>query len=1160
MRRLTRTVFTTVSLATFLSLTSVHSYAVQPAIQILGVMKQKDQWQVGTVDNQGDKYCAMVGNFDQASVLAFARNPAGFGSLAIEFREDMFTKGKDYEVQLTVDTGIPMTFTGKASNARSLVIQIGQDSAVYNALSTSKTLRFSSAAIDAKFALSKFSAGYKKLVNCATDLMPIDPSVPQMAAVKVGDVEAVEMTDDRLAKAVLEEAKTTTTAEPVKMAAKADTAGNEITAAATEEPQEEKKSFFGKIFGKFKGSDSTQEAEQPVETAEVTGTSDIDSGAKKKPALVAKAETPLKPLPKPVAAQKAAASDAITEDVTAEVKTESVTAEAPLAETQPQPETIEAKPAPRKLLAAVNGGGLTAPAMPEKTGLSAREMEAQQTAALQKAIHGKENEIAVLAAVRAQAARNEFAAAELQQKIFSRKAGEVLMERDLLEKQAAEEAKAATDVALKTDKTKAEAVKTVQADKAAMEAKRLSALKQKDAELAKLEAEKVASDKALADKLAEMQAKFGAEKAALETERDTLKQKLAAAQNVTETVLPEKTAALATGQKRVQDLEQKLGSAETARQDLAQTLSDMEAQNQKLLATLQQKEQALKDTSADVVVLAKQQKEMAALQKQLAEKSMQSAALEEALTAEKAKASAALAAAVGEKDTALDTLETRLSEAEAGRKLEGERAAKLEEARIEAEKKVAALEASLAEAKAKADAEMAAAAAAAASQAAAEAEAKMKAEMVIAKEKAEAEASLKAEQMSQEQQAALEAKLALEKKELAVANEKALMQAETEIALLKEEKERLQNQLADKAKAQTEAVKLSRTEQKPVAAAIPAPKPVSVERIPGTDVALAVSKIEPAAGTMDVEVFDPPVTAMPVVPMRPAMQMQAPVLTAPIAAPMQNNSAANRAESFLDGIMKHHVPAGTAAAVGKPQAPAAMPMQKTAPVSMQQQPLVAAPTSTVAPVKPALMPVATPMAGSDRKDISLETLLDQAGVRGAVFTPMTTPGIRQWSLGSINGMYEELPTTNGAFERAVSKYINRYEQDCPQQLSVQMGRPQKTAAGLMAQGSMHCDMPGNAYSTAMIFVEDNKTFGALLHSGQVADLAQVKSLGDNLYYALSASGGIAGATMPQKAVAMPQMQPANDFPPPVTEQPAMRFNLRNAAPQQADEFETVVVQ
>ena len=126
MRRLTRTVFTTVSLATFLSLTSVHSYAVQPAIQILGVMKQKDQWQVGTVDNQGDKYCAMVGNFDQASVLAFARNPAGFGSLAIEFREDMFTKGKDYEVQLTVDTGIPMTFTGKASNARSLVIQIGR--------------------------------------------------------------------------------------------------------------------------------------------------------------------------------------------------------------------------------------------------------------------------------------------------------------------------------------------------------------------------------------------------------------------------------------------------------------------------------------------------------------------------------------------------------------------------------------------------------------------------------------------------------------------------------------------------------------------------------------------------------------------------------------------------------------------------------------------------------------------------------------------------------------------------------------------------------------------------------------------------------------------------------------------------------------------------
>ena len=1183
MRRLSRTVFTTVSIAAFLSLTSVHSYAVQPAIQILGVMKQKDQWQVGTVDNQGDKYCAMVGNFDQASVLAFARNPSGFGSLAIEFREDMFTKGKDYEVQLAVDTGIPMTFTGKASNARSLVMQIGQDSAMYNALSTSKSLRFTSSAIDATFGLEKFSGSYKKLVNCATDLMPVDPSVPQMAAVAVDDVEAVDMMDQRLAEAVAAEA-TIKTDKTAKTAMPAEAVDAEMVALA-DAPQgtEKKKSFLGKFFGKFKGSDGAEMTDQPSATAETAGaieTAEVDSGAKKKPALVAKAETPVKPLPKPVAAKKQSApttdekSDLKTAQKTEEIKTETVAAEETPADTNtmdlakaaPEPELkTETKPV-RKLLAAVNGGGLTASTMPEKTGLSARDMEAQQTAALQKAIHAKENEIAVLAAVRAQSARNEFAAAELQQKIYSRKAGEVLMEKELLEQKAAEDAKLAKETVLTAEKTSPAAVKTAQAETEALAAQHTGTMKQKDAELAKLEAEKLASDKALADKLSAMQAKFEAEKIAIEAERDSLKQKLAAAQTAGQDVQIATTTDLVAGQKRVKDMEQKLASAETARLDLAKTLSDMEAQNLKLQTALEQKEQALKDTSADVLVLAKQQKEMAALQKQLAEKSVQSAALEEDLTAEKAKASAAIAAALGEKDTALDTLETRLSEAEIARKLEADRAAKLEEARVEAEKKIAALEASLAETKAMAEAEAAATAAAAAAQAAAEAEVRLKTEMAAAKAKAEMEAKLKAEQDAKAEQAALEENMMREKKALTAANEKALMQAETEIALLKEEKERLQRALTAEAeakakmKAQAETAKLSQVKtDMPVMMEVPAQKPVvaarkpavDAARIPGTDMAIAASKIEPAAGTMEVEIFAPPVTATPVTPMP---------FKAPAAMQAAQPAPVNRAESFLNGVMKHHVSSSTAAAIEKPKMPAvAMPMAQQ---PMTQQVRAAAPTATMTAKKPALMPVATPMAGADMKDVTLETLLDQSGVRGAVFAPATTAGIRQWTVGSINGMYEELPSTQGAFDRAVSKYISRYEADCPKKLSVNMSRPQQTPAGLMAQGSMRCDMPGNAYSTSMIFVEDDATFGAMLHSGQLGDLAQVKSLGDNLYYALSSSGGVAAAPQfaPPKSAAVPQMQPANDFPPPVTEQPAMRFNMRNAAPQQGSDFETVVIQ
>ncbi len=94
MRRSSFYALTSVSLAA-LMLAATATQAVQPAVQILGVLKPKDQWNVGTVNDKGAPYCAMVGKFDQASTLAFARSPDGFGSLGIEFFDDMFKPGKN---------------------------------------------------------------------------------------------------------------------------------------------------------------------------------------------------------------------------------------------------------------------------------------------------------------------------------------------------------------------------------------------------------------------------------------------------------------------------------------------------------------------------------------------------------------------------------------------------------------------------------------------------------------------------------------------------------------------------------------------------------------------------------------------------------------------------------------------------------------------------------------------------------------------------------------------------------------------------------------------------------------------------------------------------------------------------------------------------------
>lgn len=1091
MRRLTRTV-TTVSLAAFLSLTGVHSNAAQPTVKILGVMKQKDKWQVGTVDNQGDKYCAMVGSFDQASVLAFARNPAGFGSLAIEFQDDIFTKDKDYEVQLAVDTGIPMTFTGVASNARSLVIQIGEDSAVYNALSTSKTLRFSSSAIDAKFALSKFSSGYKELVSCATALMPIDPAVPQMSAVKVGDVETVNMADDFLDQAVAEEAQPENALETAVTVAAADGENGDMAAAGA--PEKEKKSFFGKFFSKFKGREEPAVSEPSTHIAAVNDT--FAEEVEKPLAAQDESSVPL-PLRKPAQEKKTVAVKTETTDVQSGTDTAN---------------TVMAKDVERKLLASTNTDHVATDVTSETSGLSARDMEARQTAELQKAIFAKENEIAVLAAERAQAARDEFAAAELQQEIFKRKADEVLVERDLLKQQVEKDIATAADTEAKTDVS---ANPVSDASVPALNSQAL--LQQKNDALEKLEAEKAASNKALVAKLADMQAKFDAEKAALEADRDSLKQKLSAAQDVANTVLPEKTAELKAGQQRVQVLERKLGSTEAARLELMQILSDMEVQNQKLQAALQQKEKELQDTSADAKAIQKQKKEMAALQARLTERSMQSAALEETLTAEKVKASADLAAVVDEKDTALDTMEARLSEAEAAHKLAAERAAKLEEARLEAEKRVAALEETLAEAKVTAEAEMAAVAAAAASKAAAETEAKMKADMAASMKAA---ASAVVEEALKVQQAELKKEVERQKKEEILAAGATVASPERIEVRIGADMQKSQNPVSKSALEPAVKERQDAAQVKPV-----------MERFPGTDVALTVSKIEPAVGDVETKTYQ-----------TPALQAHTKGAAEGAAVKAAAPVSPNRAAAFLDGIMSYHTQSGKTADKAKP-----VETKKAAlsPV-VEEEPLVpaaAAPQSAAAkPATRALMPLADMPVVKDMPAISLETLLTRAGRQDAVFRQGNSPDMQEWSIGSINGMYEVMPA-HGTFEAQASQYISRYEADCPQKLHVQMGAPVQTSAGMVSLGTMNCSMPGNAYGTSMIFVKKGAAFGALLHAGQAQEFAQVKSLGDNVYYALAHSGGVA---MDQAAT------------PVVEQQPVLRFNLKAQEPE--DEFKTVIIQ
>jgi hypothetical protein len=174
---------------------------------------------------------------------------------------------------------------------------------------------------------------------------------------------------------------------------------------------------------------------------------------------------------------------------------------------------------------------------------------------------------------------------------------------------------------------------------------------------------------------------------------------------------------------------------------------------------------------------------------------------------------------------------------------------------------------------------------------------------------------------------------------------------------------------------------------------------------------------------------------------------------------------------------------------------------------------------------------------------TLENLLTTAGV-DAKFKP-ADGNVRQWVSGSVNGMYEQLPA--GDFVAQAQSYIDRYRQDCPGGLTVNMGQPQTTAAGTFAEANVSCTMQTNSYNTSFVFVQDQKKFSAILHTGYPEDAAKVRSMGDNVAYALGASGGLTALSSTRKAEAT--SMPVYTAPAPAYQAPVYRAPV-DAAPVQ----------
>lgn len=1309
MRRKHSLAIAAVSFATLMGL-SATTQALTPPASNLGTLRPQDQWKVGTVDAaSGSAYCAMVGNFDKQVVLAFARNPDGLGSVALDFRNNFFEAGAEYEVSLKTQGIRSRTLVGRASSEKSVVVQIGQDDAFFDALGRDGALDIAMPSVDVTFALKKFASSYKNLVECSAglDAASIGNAPKQASANRVTDVE-----DASLAPIDMEVEKLASEKSNINTAAK--------EAQLLEKNLQSKTNSF----------DDMEDQLEREAVAEQT---------KSKKTLAALDER----------------KQDLTETIAARQQE--------VAELQQVKEKTE-----RKLLGGL-GRGLSVAAADTTassvavTGVAAQAIEQQQIAAAKTWQDSETSKkIAVLEAQKNKEADQFLTDFRARQEKLAEKSNS-------LQKQSAslEESKtASSDRAVKASIVAKQAeIASVNAERAKQSedlAKKLAGAQEDyKARIAALESER----DGLKTKLAEVTAtnlnksvepaageSFGdmsAKLAVAEKERSALAVRLASAEKQNQLL----HASLSNAEKEQQAKNDLGNTVASLQQKLAEKTTQFDALQKQVDA--QRAELALNDAgkaTANVELtnrlavianeLSTKQTQVAGLQDQL--KKLDADKVAAQVVADKSSADltaaraeiAALKSGLGNDQQRLSSLQESLNKQKA--ELDS-KAANLsaEAARLQTERE------QLAQLKTTAEKEVADATATRQKLAGISGGGATTGKMVSELEQKRADLDRQAKAQAEQAQwiereksrlaqagtgvatgRPVDALLASERAELSESRSKikeleqrlgqstqsslsavvpAVMAApvaavkgddlswhstSTDIAPVKlaDAKEVVADEEVDEeAKwivAQTQIEKAKKAEQKLATIAVPVVEaPVAVVAAPVVTapvverVALASTSdlpvVEKTAAPVETKVAvkkddrsfaqkwfggskgysNPEVKtksekaekidmannfAVPAVPsapvfaeeiaaIEPAAAPSTPAFVTPavvtpdvpVVVPSASVAASNnRAAAFLDKVMTYHRPGSKAvpakmetsdefavaedptftlgaddmAPIGQKSAakkvaadltgieaasggPSTAPIKSSpwvgsgyvAPKAASQSPAkhltqemadahstvevrtIAAPVVAV-PAAPKSVAVSTP--------VSIEALLKKSGVAGLQFQPAGAGDgefVRQWTTGNINGMLELTPSTSRDFDGEVQAYLDRYREDCPGDLQVSVGASDATAGGTVAVADVSCTQANNTYTTSFVFVENANGFGSILHTGYPTDAAKIRSIGDNVAYALSTTGGIAAEGVSfKKAEAVISATPSFKLNVP-KEQPAANDSV-------PDDFETVVIQ
>ena len=1180
----------------------------------LGTLNAQSNWSVGTVNGKRDTYCATVNSFKSSAgdiVLAIARDPSGYGSLAFDFPKAFFKANEEYDTSLTPGAASAKKLKGRASTDRSLIVQVGTDDSFLQSMSKGGKVYLSSSVVSGTFSLGTFDATYKDLLNCSNQLASKTKS---LSAAAIDDAEKAALTpvdraaadialrdkgrtalfkaDEKLALAntanPLDEMEAQIERDAAAEKTKRDALEKEAQAKQIEISQQletqkqqviqlqtQKQVMERKLLMSSSGGSGETRARQTVST--------IDSEATKK---AEKEVADFKARKQEAAAQKNAEQTKLT-------ATQNVSASTLAALTAPPvvraPEPVKAKDAvkvatPEKIASAIQEAPAPAAAPVEKVERSVvpvinpanekiARLEEERTsmkkqlelalAEKDKATPALEQQRQKLSDIESRLTDSEKNRQSLEAKLKEAEDRNIKAAADIQARQKqAEEAAAKQTGKIAQEK--------LDAERAAFEKERKE-LERKNTELVaamKLDLETRDKQYAQIQKELEAQKKENAadhnaktqQAAAIEQMKKDLQAKAAQADALkAELETAKQTAELAEKKTKEQAAAQK-AKADADLEAKYAKLNDELSQKQTAMAALETQMKDLQQTrAADGDAKTKQAAAIEQMKKDLDAKTAQADALKAELTtakqtaeqaekktkeqelAQQAKADAELQAKYAkltedltQKQTAMAALETKLKDVEQTRAADGNAKAQQETAIAQMKKDIEEKNAQTEALKKELET---------AKQATELAEKKTKEQEVAQKAKADAELETKYaklnDDLGQKQKAMTDLETQMKELEQSRAAEaERAAKAQTEL-------EEARKQLAEMKKAMIEKAANERLASDTAAlqAALALTKAETSKAEKAKEVVVAETKPVAAHEPVAAAITPPPAT--------PVEKAPAPV----VALDAQEEGAAllkdeNKAKSFLDRIVETHqtqkgnksanveTPKAAVAAVREetvvkddvkenevPVAaePAQKPVQAQAEKKSFLDRILPAGLMTKQEAEPAVAadPALPVFAGGG---ITLEKLLGYSGTTRVNFVSVSSsPGevVRQWTSDNLDGLYEQ-SASNGNIDVQSRIYLDRYRQDCRNNLDVKTEPVRHLSFGRMIAGTLVCNSSGNKYATSFVFLDDRDSFHAILHTGYPNDADGLSRIAGNLSATLARADRFLA---PQPAMKRPLRRP-----------------------------------